>query len=331
MTLKFCLRCDWKGETKEPTCPNCGTRPLYLAGGAPSAGARVPRSGHPEERSQGTPTTASMAPSGTASPRSTPSPSPTDAVGSSSRSARTAIAFVLPALVLTVALGTWLKAHEEPSGLAASTDAALHESPATGGSPTPVVSPSLSPSATPRPSPSPSRYALTVDGVPFSFSVPTSGWERKGDISINKSIVGPQGAEAIIFWTSFPDGLHADPCVNLQVRPLVHLPDLAAAISTAPGTELVRGPSDVTVGGRAAKHVVLTVREDAGCDPGFFFTWHDRLGGALWPRTSVGDTISVWIVDVDGTRLFIEAETNKHADSDLEQEIQQIVGSIRFD
>ena len=63
----------------------------------------------------------------------------------------------------------------------------------------------------------------------------------------------------------------------------------------------------------------------------FFYTWQDVEEGALWPMTSVGDTIRVWIVDVGGTRLFIEAETSKQAGSDLEQEIRQIVESIRFD
>jgi Protein kinase domain len=193
--------------------------------------------------------------------------------------------------------------------------------PASDGSPAPVglVAPG-------------SRHALTVDGVPFSFRVPTPGWERFGSISINKSTVGPQGAEAIIFWTSFPDGEYADPCANL-LSPRVgrSAADLAAAVSTVPGTKLVRGPSDVTVGGRAAKHVVLTVRENVGCDPGFFYTWEDLEVGALWPETRPGDTIRVWIVDVDGTRLFIEAETTGQAGSDLEQEVQQIVESIRFD
>jgi hypothetical protein len=176
------------------------------------------------------------------------------------------------------------------------------------------------------------RHRLTVDGVPFSFRVPTVGWEGFGSISINKSIVGPQGAEAIIFWTSFPHGDYADPCAHL-LSPSVgpSAADLAAAVSTAPGTELVRGPSDVTVGGRAAKHVVLTVRENVGCDPGFFYTWQDLEVGALWPETRPGDTIRVWIVDAGGTRLFIEAETTEQADSALEQEIQQIVGSISFD
>ena len=150
----------------------------------------------------------------------------------------------------------------------------------------------------------------------------TVGWERfssistdksaGGPISINKSIVGPQGAEAIIFWTSFPDGDYADPCARLLSPPVgSSAADLAAAVSTAPGTELLTGPSNVTVGGRPAKHVALTVRENVGCDPGFFYTWRDVYGGALWPTTGVGDTIRVWIVDVDGTRLFIEAETTK--------------------
>ncbi len=76
--------------------------------------------------------------------------------------------------------------------------------------------------------------------------------------------------------------------------------------------------------------MVLTVREDLGCDPGFFYTWQDLEWGALWPDTRPGDTIRVWIVEVDGTRLFIAGETNTDAGPELEQEIEQIVDSIRF-
>jgi len=186
------------------------------------------------------------------------------------------------------------------------------------------------------------RHAVTEQGVRFSFRVPTVGWERfssistdksaGGRISVNKSIVGPQGAEAIIFWTSFPDGDYADPCAGLLSPPVgPSAADLAAAVSTAPGTKLVTGPSNVTLGGRSAKHVALAVREKVGCDPGFFYTWRDVNGGALWPTTGVGDTIRVWIVDVDGTRLFIEAETTKQAVGGLAQEVQQIVESIMFE
>jgi hypothetical protein len=171
------------------------------------------------------------------------------------------------------------------------------------------------------------RHVLTVNGAPLSFSVPTGGWERFGSTSINKSTQGPQDAEAIIYWKTFPSGDNGGcpPLVGASVA------DLAAAVASAPGTELVRGPSDATVGERPAKHVVLTVREDLGCDPGFFFTWPNDDRGAFWLETRQGDTIRVWIVDVDGTRLFIGAETQPDAGSDVEREIEQIIESIRFD
>jgi len=173
------------------------------------------------------------------------------------------------------------------------------------------------------------RLLLTVDRVLFSFSLQTGdSWERFGSTSINKWLSGGQDAEAVIFWNTLPSDENADPCAPL---PGASAADIAAAVASAPGTELVAGPSDVTVGGRAAKHVVLTVREDAGCDPGFFFTWPPQDGGAPWLGTMRGDTIRVWIVDVDGTHFVIEAETRSEVGSDLDQEIQQFVDSIRFD
>jgi hypothetical protein len=199
-----------------------------------------------------------------------------------------------------------------------------------------------------------------VGGVPFSFEMPTGGWEfgpierlpdggfRNGNFYISKSTVGPQNAEAVIFWTSYPDGDYASPCASLLSPPVgssagPSAADLATAVASAPGTELVTGPADVTVGGYPAKYVVVIVQEDLGCDPGFFFTWQEQMlavidgeirggVGPFWGGTNAGDTIRVWVVDVDGVRLFIEAETTKDASLDLSQEeIHQIVQSIRFD
>jgi hypothetical protein len=194
--------------------------------------------------------------------------------------------------------------------------------------------------------PPPARPVLTEAGVRFSFRVP-KGWERfstiptkkspGGPISLNKSTEGPQDAEAIIYWTSFPAGDHADPCAR-ELTPSIgrSAASLAAAVSTAPGTELVKGPLNVSVGGYPAKRVVLTVREDVSCHPGFLYTWQAVSGGAFW-TTSVGDTIRVWIVPVAGTRfykrtrLFIAAATKEDADAMLKREVEQIVGSFRFE
>jgi hypothetical protein len=186
------------------------------------------------------------------------------------------------------------------------------------------------------------RASRTVEGVRFSFS--PRGWgpgpgRIKGtfrpSVFISKSTSGGQGAEAIVFWAGFHGG-DATPCAKL-LSPAARgsSADLAAAVAKAPGTKLVNGPARVTVGGRPAQHVVLTVRKNVGCDPGFFFTWrprgpHGECGGTCWTESSVGDTIRVWIVDVGGKRLFFEAET-KDQGRDLSYEISRIVRSIRFD
>jgi len=321
MPRKSCLRCDWEGETKEPTCPDCGTRPLYVIGLVPPMETATPVADDPQESSRGAPGTARPPPGGPEHRRSDPEPAPTAAAGSAGRSTRSAAALGLLALALTVALGTWLNGHAEgstPTAPAAPTDAAELGFPFD--------------APTPAPDPLIGRRELTVGGIAFSYRVSASGWEPFDDISTNKSTVGPQDAEAIIFWTSYPAGDIADPCTRVlgpSIGPTVA--DLATAASTAPGTRLLAGPVNVTLGGRPAKHLVLAVRKDVGCDPGFFFAWSDRKTGAFWPHTWPGYVIRVWIVAVRGTRLFIAAETTDRSDPLLDHEIYQIVGSIRLD
>ena len=196
------------------------------------------------------------------------------------------------------------------------------------------------------------RQSLAVEGVPFSFTVPSEGWSAgiqreasDGDLYVAKGTAGGQRAEAVVFWTTFPGGINTSPCHNLMSDPITA--DLTAVMATAPGTDLVTGPTDVTLGGHDAKHVSLTVREDLGCDPGYFFTWPDECWGSCWIKTGVGDTIGVWVVEVDGRRLVIEGETTRQGvwvspshfveektdltDAELEQEVQEIVESIRFE
>jgi hypothetical protein len=179
------------------------------------------------------------------------------------------------------------------------------------------------------------RHALTVDGIALSFRVPAqvpdAGWARYGNLYISKGSTGGQAAEAVIYWTAFPDGALADPCGLLSQPVGPSIDDLASLVSKAPHTKLVAGPADVTVGERPAKHVVLTVGDDVGCDPGFFYTWLYQPGGPGWWSTSAGDTINVWIVDVGGRRLVIVGESTWDAGPELEREIPQIVDSIRFD
>lgn len=202
---------------------------------------------------------------------------------------------------------------------------------------------SPSPTVTPPPSADPT-LELTVDGLLFSVRLPDPklghGWETFGNLLVSKSITGPQGAEAVVFWAGFPDGIEADPCINAPID-LWTTAEVADFIASAPGTSLVTAPQDVTVGGYPAKHVVVVVRGDDGCDPGFFYTWKAQTGGALWVKSLPGDTIRVWVVQVGSQLVFIAGETHRdtipgvplteRAKIGLEQEIQQIVDSIRFE
>ena len=174
------------------------------------------------------------------------------------------------------------------------------------------------------------RHSLIVEGVPFSLEV-LAGWISNGEFGIDKDVgVTPEGA-GFIFWTGgSPVGVFADPCAQVESPPAgPPAADLAAALTTIPGTDVVSGPSDVTVGGRPAKHVVLTVRDDIACEPEQFYLWYNEATGRY--ATALGSTIRVWIVDVGEARVWIDGETYKGASPEVEQELQQIVDSIQFE
>jgi hypothetical protein len=178
------------------------------------------------------------------------------------------------------------------------------------------------------------RHEVGVDGTPLSFYVPASNWEPgprpelEYRVSITKSTSGPQDAELMIYWTRFPEGGYAVPCPYIASQPASSsVADLATAVATAPGTELVSGPIDVTLGGFPSREIVVLVRESLGCGPGYFYTWEVTKGGAFWLTTEPGDTIRVWIVDVDGAIVFIAGETRPGAG---DEQIRQIVESMQF-
>ena len=201
------------------------------------------------------------------------------------------------------------------------------------------------------------RHQLDVDGVALSFehvpkAAPDPDWEGldkfdggvdrpKDDLYISMSTHGPQGAEAMILWTTFPGGSHARPCLLDPASTTAE--DLAGAMATAPGVEVVGGPSDAMIGGRAGKYVALTVVPltdgfvgpssdwEPGCDPAYFFGWEPHDGGAFWSNTDPGDTIWIWIVEVGGKLLVTEVEMKPDAGAAVERDIQSIIDSIRFE
>lgn len=203
-------------------------------------------------------------------------------------------------------------------------------------------------SASPRPG---RRLTRVVEGVRFSFRlygccwepgpiarVPALGGFRDRRLFISKSATGPQGAEAILFWTSFPNAANTDACANLLRAPIgPSASDLVAAMGRrTPGVVLTDAPVKAAVGGHPAAHASLRVILDLGCDPGFFFTWRPRgpgdagCWGACWLESREGDSIRVWVVEIRGKRLVFQAETSEDVDPDVHRQIRLMVQSIRF-
>lgn len=209
------------------------------------------------------------------------------------------------------------------------------------GGPGTVVTPTAVPTATAAPSEEPDvgfppagalaigRHTMTLSGIPLSFEIATDGWVSNGEFGIDKGHQDTSDSAGFIFWReSAPNGVYADPCAGVGRLWTGGPAELAAAVSTAPGLELISGPSDVTVGGRPAKHVVVTVPDDIGCSPNDFYLWEaDGLGRYA---TELNSTIYVWIIDVDGTLVWIDGETYVESGPEAEQEIRQIVDSIQF-
>jgi hypothetical protein len=220
-------------------------------------------------------------------------------------------------------------------------------------SPSPSPSPSHSPTQSLRPEPtftvgafpaagslSVGRYAITENGVPFSLEVSTTGWRSDGQQippdggAFTKSSGTPQSVW-MIFWSI--DGVYADPCGHVPGPVLSpSAADLAAAVAGLPATDIITPPSDVTIGGRPAKHVAIRFRDDVGCSPSQYYMWYDdvRCGGDdpcyRWVSAS-GQRNDVWIVEVNGAHVWIEAETLDAATPETIQEVQQMIDSIQFE
>jgi hypothetical protein len=230
----------------------------------------------------------------------------------------------------------------------------VHNAGPAGNGPAPTSSPSPSPSPTPRPSPSPSpsggflskgtlaagRQSVTRGGIPLSLDLPTANWNSDGFAWISNDTSAGADRVSLLFWNPSPDGVYADPCAQITSEPVgPSAAELAAAMASVTGTDLISGPSDVTVGGYPATLLVLAVREDLPCAASSYNLWWYDVGagdecaasGACGRYvTAPGDTIRIWIVDVDGVRVVFEGETDKGAGSTADETIQAIVDSIEF-
>jgi hypothetical protein len=216
------------------------------------------------------------------------------------------------------------------------------------GAPGPTATPTPSPQPTPSPtrprSPSPTtaafppagalavgRYPATLNGIPLSLAVSTTGWRSNGSWGLDKGRVGPDGAGFILWPTDVPIGVYSDPCGHVKDAQVASgsIADLADAVATMPAVELVSGPTDVQVGGMAAKLVVVRIPDSIPCAPDEFDLWYSATDNRY--ATEAGETYRVWIIDAGGTTIWIDGETYKGASPEVGNEVEDIVNSIQFE
>jgi hypothetical protein len=216
-----------------------------------------------------------------------------------------------------------------------------------------------SPTETPQTTSSPASSAVTAlpDGVllpgtysvrPQDISAPRvlltvpAGWYGRGfSISKNDSIDAPGGA-GVILWGG-PFNVYEDPCrwsTSLPSSPTgPSVDELATALAAQPMRDATAA-TDITLDGYSGKALELTVPADLGfdaatgfadCDEGGYRSWISPDGLSFREHQAPGQHDRLWVVDVEGTRVVIDATFYAGTSASDMSELQAILDSIRFE
>jgi hypothetical protein len=174
-------------------------------------------------------------------------------------------------------------------------------------------------------------------GVPpllVTFTVAADGWESWG-----AGVVKGGATTRRMAGVGFADiaDLHADPCrwksgrLEPTLGPTVD--DLVVALVALPHFDVINAPAETVVDGFAGKYLALRIAEDvvlADCDDGTFnsYIWTDGTGRY---HQGPGQVEEFWIVDVEGTRLVINAASFPETDARHLAERDAIIASIRVE
>ena len=189
------------------------------------------------------------------------------------------------------------------------------------------------------------RYLHVLDGLGYDADPPEleltvpSGWS----VLPVGSLVREGEGVTISFWNVAH--VFADPCRWHESRQLVGpgIRDLAQALQRVPGRNASE-PAEVEVDGRWGLFLQWSVPADQESDrPGSFVGCDNtRTGDTLyvswttWPNGRQryhrfpGEVDRMWILDVDGRRLLVDAQQEPGSPPASIAEIDAIVDSIRF-
>ncbi len=196
----------------------------------------------------------------------------------------------------------------------------------------------------------PGQYFIDPDRDPstplrVTFEVAAKEWEQW--IPVSKITEGPSIMLSITTVTNVTTDACLDPTPkDPAVGPSVD--DLATALSQLPPFEVTAPPSNVTFLGYEGKHLVLTdpdlEADHSPVESGFsacqdgFHSWISPLLGsaasesahAAYNGPEIGLTKEFWLLDAEGTRIVIVANTSPGAPPEWVAEPQAIIDSIQI-
>lgn len=194
----------------------------------------------------------------------------------------------------------------------------------------------------------PGRYFIDPDGdastaLRVVFRVPGDGWSAW--IGAAKfSDVGHSGMSVTTVANLVRDGCSDHSWADPPVGPTVD--DLVAALSDLAPFEVTSPPKDVIVDGYRGKHLEWIVpdppegagdsRPLSGCIGGQLKSWVGFIdtsspGDAFYGYTGPGYREEFWVLDVEGTRLMIAAESSRGTPANDLAERQEMIESIRIE
>ncbi|MET0910209.1 MAG: hypothetical protein ABWZ99_12115, partial [Ilumatobacteraceae bacterium] len=184
--------------------------------------------------------------------------------------------------------------------------------------PAPADTPTVTPTTIAPTTIAPTTIAPTIEtvvvvgaegDVPITFTMP-AGWKNSGWGAIK--------GDPFFGWTTAEvSDIYADPCHWEVVPPFgPTVDDLVLAWANVPGFD-ASATSDVIVDGYAGKQIEFTVPDynEEECRERKYGIWHEteatNQGPNYWAQ-GPNEHHRVWILDVDGTRLVINAASFPH-------------------
>jgi hypothetical protein len=200
--------------------------------------------------------------------------------------------------------------------------------------PSPIVTPTLTPSVSPLPVPegeggAPLQAGTYLTQDPFlarvTFTLPDGPIAWQGNMGGPFAVFLGDASSNLLLFQVF-NSVYSDPCPGtgqeISPNPGSSVDDLVTALAGLPGLT-VTPPTDVTLGGVKGKLLTMTAPATSGCQ-----VWVLPLGATndMVP----GEQQRVWILDVSGQRLVVDAPATSATTADMQAAVQSVLDSLQI-